>query len=296
MNKLKFIALFLLLITVLLACSSCAIKFHFITDPQKLDWGINHYYVPSGDVDEDGNKKYILYSHETTFINPFYTATITDTTLNFEEGNTVAFVDLNGNTHKGTYEIDKYSKNYYDELVMNFDDGVSIIADYFKLSRNKVTNNYIVFIYDEVEYIFSTMHALSEEELVQKRFEMVEWARKINEGYKLSEEEKNMDFFIIKSVWLGGYPLKYRNHTSSSNLYPSTIQQLQIENGKIQFYCKRKVINDGWKAKGVWINEGNLGIYILIDKNNNMKEIKEPILGDCILVPDDNCYYFYFFE
>ena len=115
-------------------------------------------------------------------------------------------MDLNGNTHKGTYEVEQYSKKYYDHIVMNFDDGVSINSDYFRLRRDKEYNNYIVFEYDDVEYVFSTMHALTEEEIVQKRYEMVEWARKVNDGYRPTEEEENTDFFIIKSVWLGGYP------------------------------------------------------------------------------------------
>lgn len=295
MRKTKFVALSTLLITVLLLFCSCT-KFHFITDPNKLDWGINHYYVPSGNYDDEGNKEYILYSHETTFINPFYTAEITDATLNFGEDNTVTFVDLNGNVHKGTYEVEKYSKNYYDHIVMNFDDGVSINSDYFRLRRDKEYNNYIVFLYDDVEYVFSTMHALSEEEVVQKRFEMAEWARKINDGYRPTEEEEDTDFFIIKSVSLGGFPFKYRNHTQSCRLYPSTIEQLQIENGNIKFYCKRKEMNDGWKGEGVRVYEDTPCIYILIDKDNNIREIKEPISGDCILVHGARCYYFYFFE
>ena len=295
MKKIKIVALALVMITVLFTFSSC-IRFHFITDPSKLDWGINHYYVPSGNVDEEGNKEYILYSHETTFLNPFYTAKITDTTLNFGEENTVTFVDLNGNTHKGTYEVEKYSENYYDHIVMNFDDGVSINSDYFRLRRDKEYNNYIVFVYDDVEYVFSTMHALSEEELVQNRFEMVEWARKINNGYKPTKEEEDMDFFKIKLVSLGGYPFQYRNYTQGCRLYPSTIEQLQIENGKIKFYCKRKEMNDGWQAEGVRVSEYSNCIYILIDKDNNMREIKEPIPGDCIFVHGKDCYYFYFFE
>lgn len=295
MRKLKIVALTIVLITILLTFSSC-IKFHFITDPIKLDWAINHYYVPSGEVDEEGNKKYTLYSHETTFINPFYTAKITDTTLNFGEENTVTFVDLNGNVHKGTYEVDKYSENYYDHIVMNFDDGASINSDYFRLRRGQEYNNYIVFMYDDVEYVFSTMHAMSEEEIVQKRLEMVEWARRINDGYKPTEEEKDTNFFIIKSVWLGGYPVEYRNHTQSCTLYPSTIEQLQIENGKINFYCRRKEMNDGWKGEGVRVNENTACKYILIGKDNAMREIKEPIPGDCIYVRGGDVYYFYFFE
>ena len=295
MKKTKIVAFALVLITILLSFSSC-FRFHFITDPCKLDWGINHYYVPSGEIDEDGNNKYILYSHETTFINPFYTAKITDTTLNFGDNNTVTFVDLNGNSHEGTYDVEKYSDNHYDHIVMNFDDGVSINADYFKLRRNKEYNNYIVFVHDDIEYVFSTMHALSEEELVQNRFEMAEWARRINDGYRPTEEEEDMDFFIIKSVSLGGYPFQYRNHTQSCRLYPSTIEQLRIENGKIKFYCKRKEINDGWKGEGVRVYENTPCIYILIDKDNNMREIKEPISGDCIYARGGDVYYFYFFE
>jgi hypothetical protein len=261
-----------------------------------LDWGINHYYVPSGEVDEEGNKKYILYSHEVSFINPFNTAKITDATLNFGKDNTVTFVDLNGNTHKGTYEVEKHSRKYYDHIVMHFDDGVSINSDYFRLRRYKEYNNYIVFMYDEVEYIFSTMHSSSGEEIIQKRLEMVEWARKINDGYRPTEEEENTDFFIIKTVSLGGYPFQYRNHTSSCRLYPSTIEQLKIDNGKISFYCERKEMNDGWKGEGVRVNEYTPCIYILIDKNNNVREIEEPIPGDCIYVRGGGYYYFYFLE
>ena len=295
MKNTKFAALSILLVTVLLLLCSCT-KFHFITDPCKIDWAINHYYVPSGSVDEDGNKEYILYSHETTFINPFYTAKITDTTLHFGEENAVTFVDLNGNVHKGTYTVEKYSVNYYDYILMNFDDGISIESDYFKLRRNKEYNSYIVFEFEGVEYVFSTMHASTEEEIVQKRYEMVEWARKINDGYRPTEEEENTDFFIIKSVSLGGYPFQYRNHTQGCRLYPSTIEQLQITNGKIKFYCKRKEMNDGWKGEGVRVYEDTPCIYILIDKDNNMREIKEPIPGDCIFVSGRDVYYFYFFE
>ena len=295
MKCIKFLSLILVLIAVILTFCSC-IKFHFIKDPCKLDWAINHYYVPSGEIDEEGNKKYILYSHETTFINPFYTAKITDATLNFGEENTVTFVDLNGNIHKGTYEVEEYSENYYDYILMNFDDGVSINSDYFRLRRYKEYNNYIVFTYEEVEYVFSTMHASSEEEIVQKRLEMVEWARKINDGYRPTKEEENTDFFIIKSVSLWGYPLKYTNYTQSCRLYPSTIEQLQIENGKIKFYCKRKEMNDGWKGEGVRVYEDTPCIYILIGKDNSIKEIDEPISGDCIFVRGGDVYFFYFFE
>ena len=288
MKKAKFASLLILLITVLLLLCSCT-KFHFITDPKKLDWGINHYYVPSGSFDNDGNPQYILYSHETTFINPFYTAKITDTTLNFGEKNTVTFVDLNGNVHKGTYEVEKYSKNYYDHIVMNFDDGVSINSDYFRLRRDKEYNNYIVFEYDDVEYVFSTMHALGEEEIVQKRYEMVEWARKINTGYKLTEEEKDLDFFRIKSVWLGGYPLKYRNHTLKPSISPSIMRQRQDGSG--EFYCEIK-----GKTNGFWLNDFERYVFILVDKNNNIKEIEEPIPGNCLCVRASPMYYFYFFE
>ena len=288
MKKAKFVALLILLITVLLLLCSCT-KFHFITDPKKLDWGINHYYVPSGSFDNDGNPQYILYSHETTFINPFYTAKITDTTLNFGEENTVTFVDLNGNVHKGTYTVEKYSENYYDHIVMNFDDGVSINSDYFRLRRDKEYNNYIVFEYDDVEYVFSTMHALGEEEIVQKRYEMVEWARKINTGYKLTEEEKDLDFFRIKSVSLVGYPLKYRNHTLIPSISPSIMRQRQDGSG--EFYCEIK-----GKTDGFWLNDFERYVFILVDKNNNIKEIEEPIPGNCLCVRASSMYYFYFFE
>lgn len=295
MKKTKIVVFALVLITILLSFSSC-FRFHFITDPCKLDWGINHYYVLSGEINDEGNKEYILYSHEVTLINPFHTAKITDTTLGFGDNNTVTFVDLNGNVHKGTYEVEGYSKEYFDYIVMNFDDGISIATDYFELKRDKVTNHYIVFSYDDVEYVFSTMHALGEKELVQKRAEMVEWARKLNDGYKRSEEEKYMDFFIIKGVWLGGYPLKYRNGTSSSDYYPSTIEQLKIEDGKIEFYCKRKEMNDGWKSEGVRVYENSECIYILIDKDNNIRELEEPTEGDCLYVSGGGVYHFYFFE
>ena len=288
MKKAKFASLLILLITVLLLLCSCT-KFHFITDPKKLDWGINHYYVPSGSFDNDGNPQYIRYSHETTFINPFYTAKITDTTLNFGEENTVTFVDLNGNVHKGTYEVEKYSTNYYDHIVMNFDDGVSINSDYFRLRRDKEYNNYIVFEYDDVEYVFSTMHALGEEEIVQKRYEMVEWARKINTGYKLTEEEEDLDFFRIKSVWLGGYPFEYRNHTLKPSISPSIMRQRQDGSG--EFYCEIK-----GKTNGFWLNDFERYVFILVDKNNNIKEIEEPIPGNCLCVRASPMYYFYFFE
>lgn len=140
------------------------------------------------------------------------------------------------------------------------------------------------------------MRALTEEEVVKKRFEMVEWARKINDGYRVTKEEKDMDFFKIKLVSLGGHPFQYRNSTMSGTLYPSTIQQLKIENGKIEFYCKRKEINDGWKAEGVRVYENTPCMYVLIDKDNNMREIEEPIEGDCLFIHRGDGYYFYFFE
>ena len=295
MKHTRFIAFSIVLITLLSILCSCT-QFHFITDPCKLEWSINHYSIPTGEINRDGNEEYILYSHETTFLNPFHTAKITDTTLVFGEKNTVTFVDLNGNTHNGTYNVEKYSKKYYDHIVMNFDDGVSIETDYFRLRRDKEYNSYIFFIYEDVIYVFSTMRALYEEEVVQKRFEMVELARKINDGYKLTEEEKDMDFFKIKSVSLGGYPFKYRNGTSIGTLYRGTIQQLKVEDGKIEFYCKRKEINDGWKAEGVRVYEKVPCMYILIDKDNNMREIEEPIEGDCLFLHRGYGYYFYFFE
>lgn len=295
MKRTRIIALTLVLISVLLLFCSC-IQFHFITDPYKLDWHINHYYVPSGEVDENGVEKHILYSSEVTLCNPFYTANATDTTLSFGENGAVAFVDLNGTVHKGVYEVDKYSELYFDELVMNFDDGLSIKADYFKLRRLDVISSYIVFEHDSVEYIFSTIPALTEAEVAQKEIEMAEWARKLMGGYKLTDEEEDLEFFEIRTVSLGGFPFEYRNHTSSAGLYPSTIEQLRIENGKIEFYCKRKEMNDGWKAEGVRINENDVCTYILIDKDNHIREIEEPLPGDCLFVRNWYNYYFYFFE
>lgn len=289
MRKIRIIAFVLAFISILLACSACTIKFHFTTDPSKFDWYIDHYYVPTSEEDESGHVKYDYYSSEVTICNPFKTAQITDAKLSFGEGNTVTFVDLNGNTHIGTYDIPAYSKIAIDDLVLNFDDGTSIKTHYFKLKRIDKTNRFIVFTYDDVKYVFGINRTFTKEEIEQKTHEMAEWARKINTGYKLTEEEEDLDFFICKTVGLIGYLDRYINHTLKPSISPSIMRQRQDGSG--EFYCEIK-----GKTNGFWLNDFERYVFILVDKNNNIKEIEEPIPGNCLCVRASPMYYFYFFE
>ncbi|MBO5715810.1 MAG: hypothetical protein J6S23_05410 [Clostridia bacterium] len=287
MKKTKIVAFALVLVTIVLTFSSCGIKFHFTTDPNEFDWYIDHYYVPSSEIDEQGDPIYTLYSSEVTMCNPFNTAKITDATLEFGEDNSVIFRDINGNTHYGAYELPSYSKISFSNLVLNFDDATSVNTHYFKLKRLEKTNRFIVFTYNDVKYVFGINRTFAEEEIEEKTREMVEWARKINAGYKLTEEEKKLDFFITKTISLIGYRDQYINHTQLAALLPATMSKRETEEYFFQ-------TDD--KHYGYAFSELDKFKYILVDKDNNIKLIENPLLGDCLYVRTGRYEYFYFFE
>jgi hypothetical protein len=189
MKPIKILSLSLLLITVALLLCSC-IKFHFITDPRKLDWGINHYYVPSGEVDEEGNKKYILYSHEVSFINPFNTAKITDATLNFEKDMQKLYPPLPDEKNGFTL-----IKKVYD-LINSVDSLHSKTS--FNVKLTDVNFKYFYRIYKSLDRIFQTLEMLVRESEIKQEKTDYDWI--ILSKYHTFLDVKNIMYSLQKKI------------------------------------------------------------------------------------------------